>query len=433
MKKKTFLIAAMMLLVSGSVVYGQDVMNGDTVVQATPDSIAADSIIEETLQCVVPGIAGASTMVSSISTGQTQLVDKYRVMNNAQGYAAEDANAMNDIFHGHRVISTGQLNESDGPDRIVDGTKIQTKYGKSAEYNVSTSFDKVTGMYRYSGQLLEVPKDQYEEAINLMRQKIAEGKVPGYTNPDDAVIIVKQGKYTYEQACKIAKAGTIESIKFDAITGAVTCTCAAGLSFITTYAMAKANGTDTYDAIAYAGKSGGEAAGVALVSHVGTQQFFRMQSADKIAKTIDSWSGKIVRQIQKTQAGNKILTKVVSSATGKELTGKALSSAARRLVDCNIVSAVVTTAAVTSVDVYKGVQGEKTWDEVGKDAVSNVGGTVGGSAGAWGGAAIGTLICPGVGTAIGGVVGGIAGGIGGWAGTYKLTELFDSNAVQNQK
>ena len=33
---------------------------------------------------------------------------------------------------------------------------------------------------------IEVPADQYETAVNLMKKKIKEGKIPGMTSPDDA-------------------------------------------------------------------------------------------------------------------------------------------------------------------------------------------------------------------------------------------------------
>lgn len=58
--------------------------------------------------------------------------------------------------------------------------------------------------------MFEVPKDQYEEDVRLMKEKIKEGKVPGVTNPEDAKKLVKKGLVTYAQAAKIAKAGTKE-------------------------------------------------------------------------------------------------------------------------------------------------------------------------------------------------------------------------------
>ena len=64
--------------------------------------------------------------------------------------------------------------------------------------------------------LLEAPKDQYEQAVNLMREKIKEGKVAGVTDPEEAQTLVKAGCVTFKQARNIAKAGNIDSLLFDA-------------------------------------------------------------------------------------------------------------------------------------------------------------------------------------------------------------------------
>ncbi|MFS9174579.1 hypothetical protein [Streptococcus parasanguinis] len=76
-------------------------------------------------------------------------------------------------------------------------------------------------MYRYKGMQLEVPKDQYDEALRIMGDKIREGKVEGFTNPADAKKIIKKGYVTYEEAKLIAKGGNFTSIKFAVIDGTI--------------------------------------------------------------------------------------------------------------------------------------------------------------------------------------------------------------------
>lgn len=98
------------------------------------------------------------------------------------GFAAEDANAMYDRFHGKKVEMCGRDNSLNGADRIVDGVKIQTKYCQNANGSFNKAFDLVTGQYRYTGMKLEVPSDQYEEAVNIMRRQISNGEVIGITN-----------------------------------------------------------------------------------------------------------------------------------------------------------------------------------------------------------------------------------------------------------
>src|SRR5699024_6541236 len=81
---------------------------------------------------------------------------------------------------------------------------------------------------------LEVPKDQYQKVLDGFRRKIEKGKVPGVTDPNEAANIVRKGRLTYQQAVNLTKPGTIESLSYDAFTGAVTCSCALGITFVVT-------------------------------------------------------------------------------------------------------------------------------------------------------------------------------------------------------
>lgn len=78
---------------------------------------------------------------------------------------------------------------------------------------------------------LEVPKDQYNESIQLMKKNKA-GKVPGHSEPDDAYLIIRKGNVTYNEAKLVAKGGNIVSLKYDAIDGAIQSIPAAGISFV---------------------------------------------------------------------------------------------------------------------------------------------------------------------------------------------------------
>ena len=129
------------------------------------------------------------------------------------GFAAEDANNLNDILRGKIAEVIGISNELNGPDRFVDGVFLQSKYYQSASQTVAAAFDSNTGNYRYVGQVLEVPKDQWEDCVKFMRKRIEQGKVPGKKNPADAKKIVRQGSVTYQQAKNIARAGNIDRNK----------------------------------------------------------------------------------------------------------------------------------------------------------------------------------------------------------------------------
>lgn len=171
-------------------------------------------------------------LVASQLQANTQW-EKYRCGregSTGHGFAAEDANALHDMFNGCVVDLTGRDNSKGGADRISNGEAIQTKYYKTAEGSVNAAFD-AEGMFIYGGQILEVPKDQYDQAVNFMREKIADGKVAGITNPEDASRIVKRGSVTYRQAKNIAQAGNIDSLVFDIKTQSVSALSSLGISF----------------------------------------------------------------------------------------------------------------------------------------------------------------------------------------------------------
>ena len=103
---------------------------------------------------------------------------------------------------------------------------------------------------------LEVPYDQYEEALRLMQKKISEGKVPGVSDPSEAVNFVRQGKYTYKQAQNIVKAGNIDSLKYDATNGVITTASSFGISFALDFISCKMNGESFQDATKNAALNG---------------------------------------------------------------------------------------------------------------------------------------------------------------------------------
>lgn len=204
-------------------------------------------------------------------------LSRYTNPNTGHGSAAEDANALHDLLRGRPVELTGRSNVKDGPDRIVHGkVMIQTKYYQTARESVNAAFDGKTGLYRYKNQVLEVPKDQYSEALELMRQKIKEGRVPGVVNPEEAEKLVKAGSVTYRQARNIAKAGNIDSLWFDVKTQSVTAAYAFGITFAVQYATSRWNGLDHKDALTLSLTAAAGTGTIALGAGVLTQQLLRI-------------------------------------------------------------------------------------------------------------------------------------------------------------
>jgi hypothetical protein len=203
--------------------------------------------------------------------------------NAGHGIYAEEAGAILDRFNGERVEVVGRDNAKNGPDKIVDNNPVQCKYCKTANSSVNNCFKKnAAGVkeFRYydlSGRpmMVEVPKDQYDKAIELMKKSITEGQIPGVNDPNAAYEIIRKGRLTYAQARNLAKAGTIESITYDVVTGAVNCSFAFGLSSLVSFAFTFSKTKDAKEAVRDAAMTGLQTFGLSLASQVLSTQIAR--------------------------------------------------------------------------------------------------------------------------------------------------------------
>lgn len=343
------------------------------------------------------------------------------------GFAAEDSNALNEKLRGAKVDQVGTDNAKNGADRITNGVPIQTKYFDSAARTVGDAFDRGNGLYRYKEMQLEVPADQYDKAVELMRKKIADGKVPGVTDPDAAGSIVKKGSVTYRQARNIARAGNIDSLKYDAKNNLVTSGYAFAIGFSINFARAKWQGKSSKEALKESVDTGLLSAGTSFIAGIATSQLLRTQVARKA--TVFVRVG--VKEIAKTDMGRMVVDKIASASTGKVLSGAAATNHVSKLLRSNVITGVVTTVVITGPDLYRTAISKNTsWAQLGKNFMVNGAGVAAGTAGWMGGAAagaaIGTMIFPGVGTTAGMVIGGLTGSIGAGSGaTYLSKKTLD--------
>lgn len=365
-------------------------------------------------------INGMSSTASTQCTNDQQWT-KYH-SKQGHGFAAEDANAMWDRMHGKKVDKVGLDNSLNGADRISDGVKIQTKYCADASKSVNAAFEN--GSYRYEGMRFEVPSDQYDDAIRIMRGNIANGEVPGVTDPNQASEIIIKGHYSYDEAVRIAKAGNVDSIKFDVKTQAVACTFACGLSFAVSYCTAKSNGMSHTDALKYAGKQAAKSGATTMVTGVAAQQLLRTHVGRNFAAIATKTVKPVVQSAMKTEFGKQAITKTASVIAGKQITGAAATNVVTKTLRTNAVVSGVVFVGTTIPDVVNLCRGKISGGEFVENTTTNAAGVGGGWAGASAGAAIGSAICPGVGTVIGGIVGGIGGGMGASLGVKKVISWF---------
>ena len=272
------------------------------------------------------------------------------------GYAAEDINGFYDKTHGHDVQYTGRDNSRFGADRIVDGEQIQTKYCRTAKRTIDSAFPSENDSnYAYWGddgkpQRLEVPKDQYEDCIELMRQKIIDGKVKNnngdtITDPSEAENIIKAGEYTQKQAENITRAGNVDSLKFDIETGAVCAISSFGISFAISLAMAIANrdnnGLSAGDAIKLAFLQGLKNGTISMSSHVLTSQVLKSAFGRNLAAYFTLPSKHIVNAVWESEAGKKLITNLANQILHRsDLKGGAAKQVCVRYFRTNAVAQV---------------------------------------------------------------------------------------------
>ena len=278
------------------------------------------------------------------------------------GHAAEYANNLMDkIKYPFKYVrQTGQDNAKNGADRMVGNQKIQTKYYARASGTVNSAFESKSdgGMYRYKGMQLEVPKDQYDKAVELFEEKIKQGKVEGVTNPKEAKNYIRKGHVTYREAKLIAQGGNLTSIKFDAIDGAINSLPGVGISFVIVFSQARWSGSETKDAALMAGKAGLRTLAMGTSIYVASQQFA------------------------------KVFTKQINDYFGKKVTAEVV---ARRAAP------VISFAVIIAPDIFDALVGRISSQQLLKNAAVAGGGM---------------LVGAGAGAAVGAIAGGIAGGFG---------------------
>lgn len=334
------------------------------------------------------------------------------------GFAAEDANTYIDRAKFRNAEVIGDDNAKNGADRLVDGTLIQTKYCASGRESVNAGFGS-DGMYKYMDSnnkpmQLEVPKDQYLEALRQMEKKIADGKVPGVTDPSEAKNIIRQGNVTYEQAVAITKFGTVESLLFDASRGAVIGLAAGGISFAISTALTYWRTKDLDLAIRSSLVLGLKTGGLTMFSFVAAQQLQRLPQVNAFLDSAININfgahGKFVKRI-----GDGLYK--MGGGQGK------YGKKANATVKSAVVVAAVTFAITSSWEMIKLARGRISGWQCWKNIVQGAGGITGGTIGALIGGALLSPI-PVVGTFVGSLVGGVVGGMAGSVGAKAVMDQF---------
>lgn len=354
------------------------------------------------------GAIAAGITYGNISNASSLYFDDKILTPRGHGFAAEHANHLADLYEGKKARIVGDDNAKNGADRIVEGVNIQSKYCASGSKCVQECFEM--GKFRYwnpdgSPMQIEVPADMYESAVQAMQNRIDRGEVPGVT---DATDIIRKGNFTYQQVKNIAKAGTIESICYDAASGAIVARNAFGVTTVLTFATAIWNGEDLNVALKSAAAQGIKVGGTTFITAVLAGQLSKVGLNSALVGSSEAIVGVL---------GPKASAVLINAfRSGSNIYGAAAMKSAAKMLRGNVITGIASFAILSIGDVgniFQGrISGGQLFKNMATTASTVAGGGMGWTAGAAAGAAVGSMI-PGIGTAIGGMVGGLLGAFGG--------------------
>ncbi|WP_235830012.1 hypothetical protein [Clostridium mediterraneense] len=298
-------------------------------------------------------------------------------------------------------------------DKIIGIENVKSKYCDSGYQCISECFEN--GKLKYlnldgTPVKIEVPADKFDSAIEAMEIRIKNGEVPGVTDPNEAKNIISKGSFTYEQAKNISKFGTIESIKYDAVTGIIIASAAIGISTAISLAVLIRDGKDFNSALKHSLYTGVKVAGPTFVTALLSNQLSRVGF-----KSIEFSTSDIIASIMGPKASAMFVN---AFRNGTNIYGVAAVKSAAKMIRGNVITGAVSIGVLSSVDIINIFRGRISTSQLFKNVANTtstiVGGTAGWIGGVTAGAALGSIV-PIVGTAISGVVGGVVGSFVGGA------------------
>lgn len=235
------------------------------------------------------------------------------------------------------------------------------------------------------------------------------------TDPAKAKELVRRGHFTYSQAKNIAKAGTVESLTYDAANGMIVSASAFGISATLSFAVAVWNGEDVESALESAVYSGLKVGGVTFLTSILSGQ----ASKAGLNVLLKDSSDAVVRAM-----GPKVSAYIANALrSGKNIYGVAAMNSTAKLLRSNIVTSVISVAVLSSVDVANLFRGRISGAQLFKNVSRTAASVAGGSAGWVAGATIGSILGP-IGTVVGGLAGAYLGGSAADTGAKKVLDQF---------
>ena len=359
---------------------------------------------------------------NTIGAESTMFAATYGASNTKTGHGiyAEEAGSALDRLHGERSTVIGRDNARNGADKIVGvgGQSVQCKYYSTAAESVDACFQRGSNgslQFRYfdldgNPMKIEVPKDQYADAIRKMESHIEKGEVAGVSDPQQASEIIREGRITYQQAVNLAKAGTIESLSYDTAKAAVNCLSVLGVSAVVTFALIYWNERDLKKAAKGAIVCSAQIYGLSVAASVLSAQLSKTGLMGWLENAFSKLIQKLPSKFTNSLANSYRIFAGKTVATGAEA-----QASFAKFLSANTITIAAIALVFSLPDTYRVIRGYISTAQYVKNIstlFASLAGSVAASAGT--GAAIGSSAGP-LGTAAGfgaGMVGGfVAGGV----------------------
>ncbi|MBK1634097.1 hypothetical protein CKO31_25960, partial [Thiohalocapsa halophila] len=118
----------------------------------------------------------------------------------------------------------------------INEMQICSVYFPTTEAAVNAGFTPITGAHPGACTLLELPAEQYRDALLRVRQHVDGLGAERHAAPSRAALRLRQGTVSYQQARRIAQAGRVEGVIINPETAAILCDFPYGMSFALEYA-----------------------------------------------------------------------------------------------------------------------------------------------------------------------------------------------------
>ena len=320
---------------------------------------------------------------ASISTSNVETVGSTMFFRNfaqvrGEGPAMEYAAHINDRLRFKNARWIGADNQTNGADRIINESKIQSKcydpgsktFKNRLMNELAPKNEQGVRQARYPGQKIELNSD----ALNELKKHPNEYRELVDLYGEDGL---KDSGFTNKQCINMTKFGTIDSLKIDAKQGIIAGRQAFALSMTLHMAVSLLSGYDKKEAVKYslaqAAKSFGQAFTISMLS----TQLMRVSSINHlpIAQKLASQS----------------MQNIFSRATGQSIH---TVTAAQNFVRANIVSAGISTLVLSSVDIVRLIRGRISKEQLLKNVTVTAATVAAGTVGSIIGGAICGVISP---------------------------------------